>query len=489
MSRYNLHLVVHELAKHEGMNAGQIAARLNVSVKTVRRHLAAERWEPPKRRAIPLKLDPYKELVKQLLEREQYTAAQVFQRLKEEGYTGCESVLRTYVALVRPRRQTPYLTLNFEPAQTAQVDFAECGTISVGETRRKLHAFVMTLCHSRMVFVKFIMRESMEHFLQCHREAFEYFHGLVREVMVDNCKVAVKTSSLYGAPLPNERYADCAAHYGFKIVPCGVRKPQEKGRVERSVGFLRSSYLNGLDLERLTLAALNHGVRQWMENVANVRVHGATHKTPLELFQLEKAALLPLPTFPYDCGVVVAARLNSQYRVVFESNRYSAPPELAGRRVELAVYPERLLIRHEGKLVAEHERSYERGRDFGLPEHDNALLEQRRKAGLGILTKRFLELGTVAATYLQGLQTRRLNPGVHVRKIMALLGVHGRGELVRALEDAAASGAFGSDYIANLLEARRAVADDAGPLHLSRKSDLLDLDVEPPDMDAYDINQ
>lgn len=124
-----------------------------------------------------------------------------------------------------------------------------------------------------------------------------------------------------------------------------------------------------------------------------------------------------------------------------------------------------------------------------MPEHDNALLEQRRKAGLGILTKRFLELGTVAATYLQGLQTRRLNPGVHVRKIMALLGVHDRGELVRALEDAAASGAFGGDYIANLLEARRAVADDAGPLHLSHKSDLLDLDVEPPDMAAYDINQ
>jgi len=190
------------------MNAVQIAARLNVSAKTARRHLAAERWEPPKRRAIPLKLDPCKALVKQLLEREQHTAAQVFQRLKGEGYTGCESVLCGYVA---------------------QVDFAECGTISVGETRRKLRAFVMTLCHSRMVFAKFIMRESMEHFLQCHREAFEYFHGVVREVMVDNCKVAVKTSVLRGAPLPNERYADCAAYYGFKIVPCGVRKPNEKG--------------------------------------------------------------------------------------------------------------------------------------------------------------------------------------------------------------------------------------------------------------------
>ena len=487
MNSYNKHRLTHEFAKNEGLNAAQIAERLNISARTVRRYLQSARYSPPPGRVITRKLDLYKKRIKQLLEREDYTAAQIFRMLKDEGYSGCESVLRDYVAQVRPQRQTPYLTLNFEPGQTAQVDFAECGLLNVGKDRRKLYAFVMSLAYSRMVFVKFIMRQSMEHFLQCHREAFEYFKGVVKEVMVDNCKVAVISSSSFGMPQINERYADCAAHYGFKVVPCGVRKPYEKGRVERNVGYLRTSFLNGLPLDGLALAALNHGVRQWMENVANVRIHGTTHKAPLEMFKEEKMALQTLPLFPYDCGVISSARASSQYRVVFESNKYSVPPEFAGRRIELGIYPDRVLIRHEGKLIAEHARSYEHNQDYGLPEHDQVLIEQRRKAKHGIIMKQFMALGTIAETYYQGMQARRLNPGTHVRKIMALSGIYGRDDTIRALEDGAEAGAFGSDYVANILEMRRRVMPQPGPLHLSRKSDYLDLELDAPDMNTYDI--
>jgi len=488
MTRYSRHLQIHQLAKNENLSAKQIAARLKIGIKTVARHLKIERYSPPKAHRVSRKIDPYKEQIKQLLERYDYTAVQIFRMLKDEGYPGCESVLRDYVSQVRPRRQTPYLTLNFEPGSSAQVDFAECGLITVGETRRKLYAFVMTLCHSRMVFVKFIMRQNMEHFLQCHREAFEYFHGITCEVMVDNCKVAVKSSSSFGTPLINERYADCAAHYGFTVMPCGVRKPNEKGQVERSVSYLRKSFLNGLERDNLSLAALNHGVRQWMENVANVRHHRGLGKSPAEVFETEKAALQPLPLFPYDCGVIVNSRANKQYRIVFESNKYSVPPEFAGKRVELGVYPETLAIRCEGKLVAEHARSYEHNHDYGLPEHDKVLIERRRKAKHGIIMKQFMELGPVADTYYQGIQTRRLNPTTHIRKIMALLSVYGSEDVIRSLEDGAAAGAFGSDYIANILEVRHRISPQPGPLHLSRKSDYLDLDIQAPDMDAYDIN-
>ncbi|MBU8902356.1 MAG: IS21 family transposase [Victivallales bacterium] len=488
MTRYSRHLQIHQLTENEKLSAKQIAARLKISIKTVARHLKIERYSPPKAHRVSRKIDPYKEQIKHLLERYDYTAVQIFRMLKDEGYPGCESVLRDYVSQVRPRRQTPYLTLNFEPGSSAQVDFAECGLINVGETRRKLYAFVMTLCHSRMVFVKFIMRQNMEHFLQCHREAFEYFHGITCEVMVDNCKVAVKSSSSFGTPLINERYADCAAHYGFKVMPCGVRKPNEKGQVERSVSYLRKSFLNGLERDNLSLTALNHGVRQWMENVANVRHHRGLGKSPAEVFEIEKAALQPLPLFPYDCGVIVNSRANKQYRVVFESNKYSVPPEFAGKRVELGVYPETLAIRCEGKLVVEHARSYEHNRDYGLAEHDKVLIEHRRKAKQGIIMKQFMELGPVADTYYQGIQTRRLNPATHIKKIMALLSVYGSDDVIRALEDGAEAGAFGSDYIANILEVRHRVSPQPGPLHLSRKSDCLDLDIQAPDMDAYDVN-
>jgi transposase len=491
MKNYQRHLLIHELSENEKLSTRQIAERLNISARTVRRQLQKARYSRPRARVVTRKIDPYKERIKQLLQRQDYTAAQIFRMVREEGYSGCESVLRDYVAQVRPRSQKPYLTLHFEPGQTAQVDFADCGFINVGDARRRLYAFVMTLSHSRMVFAKFIMRQNMEHFLQCHREAFEYFQGVVREVMVDNCKVAVKTPSVFGhadAAVINERYADCATHYGFKVVACAVRKPNQKGQVERSVSFLRKSFLNGLEREGLSLTALNHGVRRWMENVANIRHHRTLKKSPAEAFEQEKAALQSLPLFPYDCGVIVNCRVNKQYRIAFESNKYSVPPEFAGRHVELAVYPETLLMRCDGKLIAEHARSYERNCDYALPEHDKVLIEQRHRARQGIVMKQFMELGKASEKFYNGVRSRRLNASIHIRKIMALVSVYGQDEVIRALEDATDAGAFGSDYIANILESRSRVLPQAGPLHLSRKSDFLELDIQVPDMDDYDIN-
>jgi transposase len=490
MKRYSRHLQIHQLAENEKLSAKQIAARLKISIKTVTRHLNMARYSPPKERRVSRKIDPYKDRIKQLLERYDYTAAQIFRMLQEEGYPGCESVLRDYVSQVRPRRQTPYLTLKFEPGSTAQVDFAECGLLNIGDIRRKLYAFVMTLSHSRMVFVKFIMRQNMEHFLACHREAFEYFGGVPEKVMVDNCKVAVKIPSSFGLAgdaVINERYADCAAHYGFKPVACAVRKPNEKGQVERSVSYLRKSFLNGLERDKLTLAALNHGVRRWMENTANARHHRGLGKSPAEVFEAEKAALQALSLFPYDCGVITSVRANKQYRVTFESNKYSVPPEFAGRRIELAVYPDKLLFRSDGKLIAEHDRSFEHNRDFANPEHDKTLVERRRKARRAVILKQFTELGELAENYLRGLQERRLNTPIHLRKIMALLDIYGRDEVLRALADSAECGAYGSDYVANILETRRRLPNKPGALHLSRKTDLLDIELKSPDMDAYDI--
>ena len=485
--KYSKHRLIHQISETEKLDAKQIAARLNVSVKTVKRHLRKARYEMTEKRMAARKLDAYKERIKQLLERQPYTAAQIFRMLKEEGYKGCESVLRDYVSKVRPRPQKAFLTLHFEPGEAAQVDFAECGLLNIGNEKRKLHAFIMSLCYSRMIFVKFILRQNMEHFLQCHREAFEYFSGVVREVIVDNCKVAVKTPSFFGPAVINERYADCAKHYGFKVVPCSVRRPTSKGQVEKNVSFLRTSYLNGLDVNGLSLSALNHGVRQWMDNVANVRIHGATRKMPIEMFKEERMKMQTLPLFPYDCSVIYRTRANSQYRVVFESNKYSVPPEYAGARVDLHLYPDCIGIRHEGKLIAEHARSYDRNKDYGLPEHDKILIGQRRKAEQGIMMKQFLSMGKAAENYYQGLQSRRLNPVIHIRKIMALLTTSGRDEIINAMEDGAETGAFGSEYVANIIEVRRRVVPPPGTLHVCRNSDYLKIDIKPRDMDEYDI--
>ena len=125
----------------------------------------------------------------------------------------------------------------------------------------------------------------MEHFLSCHQHAFEYFDGVVRQVWVDNCKVAV-LSRAEGSVVFNPRYLDFANHYGFQIRPCGVGQPQEKGRVENGVGYVKKNFLNGLELS--DFKSINAAARYWLDNVANVRVHGQTQKTPQELFAQEQ---------------------------------------------------------------------------------------------------------------------------------------------------------------------------------------------------------
>ena len=116
------------------------------------------------------------------LQREGLNGVQTLIRLREAGYRGSRTILMEHLRQVRPAAHEAFLTLKFEPGQMAEVDFAECGLVRVGGIRRKLYAFVMTLGYSRRVFVKFIMRMDMAHFLSCQREAWEYFGGVPREV-------------------------------------------------------------------------------------------------------------------------------------------------------------------------------------------------------------------------------------------------------------------------------------------------------------------
>lgn len=467
------------------LNIGQIAEKLGLSRPTVRRQLKMDRYEKKETSVRVSKLDPYKERIRAYLKLHEYSSVQIFRMIKEDGYDGGEGILRAYVAKVRPPKYTAYLTLNFAPGESAQVDFGYCGTIQVGEENRRLYVFMMTLCYSRMIYAEFILRQNSEHFLQCHRNAFEYFGGIPEKVMVDNCKVAVSDASKYGNPVINAHYADLANHYNFKVVACGVRKPYEKGIVERGIGYLKKNFLNGL--EKGTLTALNNAGRNWMEKVANVRIHGVTKKEPVELFKAEKNAMKALPLFPYDCCITHNVRVNSQYRVIFESNRYSVPPELVRKQIELKVYPSKLFFISNNQLVAEHERSYEKHRDTVDSEHDKALIEHRHIQKKQRLLEKFYSMGSTAENYEKGLNAKRINPRTHIRKIMHFVETYGADEVKKAMEDTSLLEVFSADAVLNLIEMRRRPLPAVGAIHLSRKTDCLDMDIPEVDLSIYNI--
>jgi hypothetical protein len=234
------------------------------------------------------------------------------------------------------------------------------------------------------------------------------------------------------------------------------------------------------------LDVLNTAARQWQDTIANVRIHGETHKQPVDLFALEKQQLQPLPPIPADTGITSTVRANNRFRVVLDTNRYSVPSLYASQRLVLKTFADRLCIYHDQKLIASHTRSYDRHRDFENPDHVKDLLEQRRQASNAKLLLSFYALCPLCQEYYRQLQDRRLNPRIHVAKIMALSEVYGPDKVARALEDAFEFRAFSSDYIANILEQRERLTVRPGPLHLTRRSDLLDVELPSVDISVYD---
>jgi len=132
------------------------------------------------------KLDPFKGQIVRWLDSHPYSAQQILQRLREIGFDGGRSIVKNYVARIRPRQHPAFLKLDFAPGECAQVvALGSYGSIAVGNTRRRLSFFVMVLCYSRRMYLEFTVSQTMEFFLACHERAFAAFGGVPERLMVD----------------------------------------------------------------------------------------------------------------------------------------------------------------------------------------------------------------------------------------------------------------------------------------------------------------
>ncbi|MCF8131078.1 MAG: IS21 family transposase [Deltaproteobacteria bacterium] len=486
MIDYEMFCQIKELKNNRGLNAEQIARELSLNSRTVRKWVSEDRYRPRKSAQRPSKLDPFKQDIIRDLEAYPYSAAQILDRIREIGFEGGYSIVKKYVRKVRPPKVLPYLTLSFAPGECAQVDWGSYGSVPVGSTKRRLSFFVMVLCYSRMAYVEFTVSQTMEHFLSCHQNAFHFFGACPKKIMVDNLKSAVLRRIVGQEPTFNPKYLDFANHYGFTIAPCNVGKGNEKGRVENAVGYVKKNFLAGLHIPDFD--ALGPAAKNWLNNIANVLIHGVTRKRPVDLFGEEKALLNPLPHHLFDVGAVSQVRAASQFRITLDTNKYSVPAEYAGMRLLLKAYPDRLCVYFQDKLIARHERSYDRHQDFENPDHVKPLLVQRKKARDQKIFMRFMALSKKARQYYRKMEQRRMNPMHHVRKIVALSEIYSSELVARAMEDAFHFQAFSSEYVANILEQRSRILPEPGALHLTRREDLLELRLDQPDMSLYQSN-
>jgi transposase len=443
------------------------------------------RAEPIRR---PSKLDAHRVWMQTQLERHPDLPAQrLFSLLKSErGFVGGASIVRECVAQLRPRRRAAHFTLCFAPGESAQVDWGCWKSVDVEGVQRRLSFFVMVLAHSRMLYAELSYGEAMEHWLACHRHAFEFFGGVPRQVRVDRCKTAISGLEPDGTPRVTPEYAAFAAQYGFAVDPCNAYCPNEKGRVESGVKYLKTAFFAGR--EASSLPALQAALKDWLVNEANRRVHGATGQRPCEAFELgDKLHLKPLPADPSECAVERQVMADSRFRVTVDTNRYSVPAAFAARRVILRLHHDRVVLLSPGdrRFLADHPRCYGRKQDRLIPEHERELILATRHARDKRLLETFLALGSAAERYLAELQERRPDWRHHLRRINALALIHGRDETARVLADALEHGAFAADYILSILTFRSRERPESGPLHVTRRQDLLDLVIPEPDLNLY----
>ncbi len=307
-------------------------------------------------------VEPYKEVVEEYLDRGVGKKV-IWRKLREDhGYSGSYSSVKRYCRRLRPQEPEAYCRVETTPGEEVQVDFTGVGKCRDGNGKlRKVWAFVMTLCWSRHLYVEFVFNQKMSTWLACHENAFRWFGGVPRRVVIDNLKAAVLKREL-ADPVLSEPYRRLARHYGFVVSPNKPRTPRHKGKVERSIQYVEQSFIDGEDLEVLDLPRLNEKGRKWAMEVAGVRDHGTIHEKPLARYnKVERNALQVLPAQPCEQIKAYRAKLHHDCHVVVDARYYSAPYRLIGKALDVYVGPRVVEIYHGTELVGTHPVLEKRG--------------------------------------------------------------------------------------------------------------------------------
>jgi transposase len=337
----------------QGYSARKIAKVTGLARNTVAKYLengTLPQYKPREKRSS--KLDPFKELIHELMfQRNILNAEVLFRKLCEQGYSGGRTIVKDYVHNLRPPNQ-PKAVTRYEtpPGEQAQVDFGEVKyEDSCGITHR-LYCFVMILSYSRDLYVEFIRKANVFGFLACHVRAIQYFQGSPKRILYDNAKVVRVGTDSEGKPVWQKGLFDLAAVFGFSLSVHRPYHPASKGKVEASVKYVKGNFWPGRDFSNL--ADLNRQVLNWCSEVSK-RIHGTTGERPVDRKPDEK--LVPLPNFSlYRTFLTVRTKVYRDGYVTYDGVRYGVPWSLCGQEVEIRQEGSSVEIFHQDELVARH---------------------------------------------------------------------------------------------------------------------------------------
>ncbi len=468
-----------------GFTERKIARKLRLSRPTVKKY--TENPEPARQRKISRasKLDAYRDRIKSFLEQDpEVRAPVVLQRIGKEGFDGKITIIRDYLKKLRGQQKfrTAFIRFESRPGQQMQIDWGHFGSLAYGDTPRKLYAFAAIECYSRTAYVEFTHSQNQQCLHQALLNAFAYFGGTTEEMVVDNMITAVieRQGSLIRF---NDAFYDFLRIFHITPIACNVASPHEKGKIENIIKYLRQNFW---PLRTFTdLSDVNRQVRNWLDTVANVRIHQTTGKRPLD--RLIEVRLRPLPDLLPDCRQTETLRVYNDFAVRFDGNVYTTPPWAIGKKVILKADQSSVTIFYRDKKIAAHDRCWQRKQRIETASHKEQVKKLKRKLWQDKDIAAFSSLAPEAVVYLEALSRARQPIKKNVSKLLSLKDDYGAASVIYAIKKALIHNAIGADYIENILYQEMTPKRHHPPVRLKKEA-LNHIRLPEPSLVEYDAH-
>ncbi len=477
------------LVRSEHFSITKTAKIVGVHHHTVQRVLDMDGKAPIVHRIKKSQLDVYANFITQKIEEyPQIKASTLWRMLKDRAYTGCAQSVRRRVQLLRGGRpKKAFLPITAFPGDEAQVDWAHFGTMKVGRAQRKLSCFVMVLSYSRKLFAKYFFDQTLDSFLAGHVEAFSYFCGVPRQIRYDNLKAAV--AERYGQTVRfNGQLLELAAYYAFKPSACNPYSGHEKGRVERSVRYIRESFFVGRSFS--TIDHLNTALADWCENVASMRSWPDDRQQRVcDVFAKEQQTLIHLSKQPFSVRQERPVRSGKIPFIRFDKNDYSIPFECTGKTLSLSATFQEVFISDQGSLIAQHKRTYSCGEKVITQQHFARLIESRPGAETVAARAYFTKLFPEASAFFSLMAERGGSLGSATAKFFDLMRTYNSKVVSEAIAQAVSRDYAEMNYIANACEQISRKDKESRvrlPIELPEHLPGANLEVRPHDTATYD---
>jgi transposase len=471
----------------EHWKRGTIAAQLAIHPEVVERVIGKLGPRPKaKIECVPAPLCSFVAFIEETLARyPRLVGTRLYDMLSERGYKGSLRTLRRYLRRARPLpKSEAFLRVQPLVGEQAQVDWGHVGYLEFPGKRRPLWVFVIVLAYSRALWAELVLDLSVHSLRRSLVRAATFFGGSTRQWLFDNPKTVV--IERHGDVVRfHPTLLDLAGHLRVEPRVCGVRKPHEKGRVERAIRFLRERFFAAR-----TIHAIEQGNAQLLEFITTIAAERPHPQWPersvADVFHEERAHLLALPDVLPEADIVQPIVADKTAFIRFDGNGYSVPSAFARKTLTLVADDTRVRLLDGSVEVASHVRNWGRRQWVEDPIHRATLLEQKRAArdlkgrdrlhteieGVGRLFDRWVEFGR--------------NLGSMTARTIRLLDLYGADVLRAAVDEAITRNIHDPGALGVLCEQMRKNLARPIPIALDLGAHVPDRDVVPHDLGGYD---